>query len=77
MGSWCYSREWVWNLRTKLCLVASWKQSVLDTSMRLLRSSDPLKIAAIQIIVIFIRGCHLQYPNSLSQDMFLDRSRIS
>ena len=22
-GSLCYSREWVWNLRTKLCCIAS------------------------------------------------------
>ena len=22
-GSWCYSKEWVWNLRTKLCCTAA------------------------------------------------------
>ena len=26
--SWCYSREWVWNLRTKLCCIASVKWNV-------------------------------------------------
>ena len=25
IGSWCYSREWVWNSRTKLCCIASGK----------------------------------------------------
>ena len=25
MGSWCYSREWVWNLRTRFCCIASGK----------------------------------------------------
>ena len=25
MGSWCYSREWVWNSRTKFCCIASGK----------------------------------------------------
>ena len=26
--SWCYSREWVWNSRTKLCCIGSWKWNV-------------------------------------------------
>ena len=26
-GSWCYSKEWVWNLRTKLCCIASGMRS--------------------------------------------------
>ena len=30
MESWCCSREWVWNLRRELFLVASWKKNVLD-----------------------------------------------
>ena len=59
LGRWCYSRKWVWNLRTKLCFVASWKQNVLDTFMRELRSSGPMKFVVIQIIVILIRGYHL------------------
>ena len=25
MGSWCYSTEWVWNLKKKLCSIASGK----------------------------------------------------
>ena len=28
MGSWYYSMEWVWNLRTKLCCIASGKWNV-------------------------------------------------
>ena len=28
IGSWCYSREWVWNLRTKLCCTPSGKWNV-------------------------------------------------
>ena len=23
MGSWCYSAEWIWNSRKKLCFIAS------------------------------------------------------
>ena len=25
LGSWSYSREWVWDLRTKLCCIATGK----------------------------------------------------
>ena len=32
-GSWCYSREWVWNLRTKLCYIASGKWNVSRFSL--------------------------------------------
>ena len=28
IGSWCYSWEWVWNLMTKLCCVASGKWNI-------------------------------------------------
>ena len=28
MGSWCYSREFVWNLKTKLCHITSGKGTV-------------------------------------------------
>ena len=33
VGSWCYSREWVWNLRTKLCCIAPGKWNVSTTSV--------------------------------------------
>ena len=28
LGSWSYSREWVWNLGTKVCCIASGKSNV-------------------------------------------------
>ena len=34
MGSWCYSREWVWNLRTKLCCIASGKWNFSRVSLQ-------------------------------------------
>ena len=34
MGSWCYSREWGWNLRTKLCCIASGKWNVSRFSLQ-------------------------------------------
>ena len=34
MGSWCYSRGWVWNLRTKLCCIASGKWNVRRVSLQ-------------------------------------------
>ena len=34
MGSWCYSREWVWNSRTKLCCIVSEKRNVTRVSLR-------------------------------------------
>ena len=34
IGSWCYSREWVRNLRTKLCSIASGKWNVSKVSLQ-------------------------------------------
>ena len=37
MGSWCYSREWVWNSRKKLCYIASGKWNVSRVSLQKFR----------------------------------------
>ena len=34
IGSWCYSREWVWNLRTKLRGIASGKWNISRVSLQ-------------------------------------------
>ena len=34
IGSWCYSTEWVWSLRTKLCCIASGKWNVSRVSLQ-------------------------------------------
>ena len=34
IGSWCYSREWIWNLWTKLCCIASGKWNVSWVSLQ-------------------------------------------
>ena len=34
IGSWCYSREWVWNLRTKLCCIISGKWNLSRVSLQ-------------------------------------------
>ena len=34
MDSWFYSREWVWNLRTKLCCIASGKRNGSSVSLQ-------------------------------------------
>ena len=32
--SYCYSREWLWNLRTKLCCIASGKRNASKVSLQ-------------------------------------------
>ena len=34
IGSWCYSREWAWNLRTKLCCIALAKWNASRVSLQ-------------------------------------------
>ena len=34
LGSWSYSREWVWDLRTKLCCIATGKWNVSSVALQ-------------------------------------------
>ena len=43
METWSYSREWVWNLRMKLCCIASWKWYISRVKLQKPFPTDSLR----------------------------------
>ena len=67
-GSWCYSKEWVWNLRAKLCCIAA--------GMRSSASGITSRISLQELHIRYIRTYNFSSYNFEVAEWLINRFTI-